>query len=51
VYTGKVMAGLIGMARAGEWRAGERVLFMHTGGMPSLFAYQPALLGQDELAP
>ena len=40
VYTGKVMAGLIGLARAGELRAGERVLFLHTGGMPSLFAYQ-----------
>jgi D-cysteine desulfhydrase len=51
VYTGKVMAGLIGLARAGELRAGERVLFVHTGGMPSLFAYQPELLGQRELPP
>ncbi len=51
VYTGKVMAGLIGLARAGELRAGERVLFLHTGGMPSLFAYQPELLGQRELPP
>jgi D-cysteine desulfhydrase len=51
VYTGKVMAGLIGLAREGEWRAGERVLFLHTGGMPSLFAYQPELLGQRELPP
>jgi D-cysteine desulfhydrase len=51
VYTGKVMAGLIGLARAGELRAGERVLFMHTGGMPSVFAYQRVLLGQDEVAP
>jgi D-cysteine desulfhydrase len=52
VYTGKVMAGLIGLARAGEWRSGERVLFMHTGGLPSLFAYQSVLLepGAD-LAP
>jgi D-cysteine desulfhydrase len=51
VYTGKVMAGLIGLAREGELRAGERVLFLHTGGMPSLFAYQPELLGQRELPP
>jgi len=52
VYTGKVMAGLIGLARAGELRAGERVLFVHTGGMPSLFAYERTLLGgQTDLAP
>jgi D-cysteine desulfhydrase len=50
VYTGKVMAGLIGLARTGELGAGERVLFMHTGGMPSLFAYQRVLLGQDVVA-
>jgi D-cysteine desulfhydrase len=51
VYTGKVMAGLIGLARAGELRAGERVLFLHTGGMPSLFAYQAVVLGQSDIAP
>jgi D-cysteine desulfhydrase len=51
VYTGKVMAGLIGLARAGELRAGERVLFLHTGGVPSVFAYQRVLLGQDDVAP
>jgi len=46
VYTGKVMAGLIGLARAGEWRAGERVLFLHTGGLPSLHAYEHVVLGE-----
>jgi D-cysteine desulfhydrase len=51
VYTGKVMAGLIGLARAGELRAGERVLFIHTGGVPSLFAYERVLLGLDSVAP
>jgi D-cysteine desulfhydrase len=45
VYTGKVMAGLIGLARAGEFRAGERVLFLHTGGLPSLHAYERIVLG------
>ena len=45
VYTGKIMAGLIGLAREGYFRDGERVLFMHTGGMPGLFAYQPEVLG------
>ncbi|MGE0315305.1 MAG: D-cysteine desulfhydrase [Lautropia sp.] len=43
VYTGKVVAGLIGMARAGRWSADQRVLFLHTGGMPLLFA-NPASL-------
>jgi D-cysteine desulfhydrase len=46
VYTGKVMAGLIGLARAGELRPGERVLFLHTGGMPSLHAYERVVLGE-----
>lgn len=46
VYTGKIMAGLIGLARAGEFRPGERVLFLHTGGLPSLFPYQDTLLAQ-----
>ncbi len=51
VYTGKVMAGLIGMARAGRLRAGERVLFLHTGGLPSLHAYEPVVLGRQPAAP
>jgi D-cysteine desulfhydrase len=40
VYTGKAMAGLIGMTRSGEIQKGERVLFLHTGGSPALYAYQ-----------
>jgi D-cysteine desulfhydrase len=51
VYTGKTMAGLIGLARSGELRPDERVLFIHTGGMPSLFAYQRVVLGQESVAP
>ena len=53
VYTGKIMAGLIGLARAGTLRAGERVLFLHTGGLPSLHAYEHTLLraAPDSLAP
>ena len=44
VYTGKVMAGLIGMCRKGEIKAGERVMFLHTGGMPALHVYEQVLL-------
>jgi len=46
VYTGKIMAGLIGLARQGELRPDENVLFLHTGGLPSLHAYE-----KDVLAP
>lgn len=43
VYTGKTMAGLIGLIRRGEWGRGQRVLFLHTGGSPALYAYQDVL--------
>ena len=50
VYTGKIMAGLIGLARAGRWKAGQRVLFMHTGGLPSLHVYEDVVLGRTSVA-
>ena len=43
VYTGKAMAGLIGLVRRGHFRTGDNVLFVHTGGSPALFAYQDVL--------
>ena len=43
VYTGKAMAGLIGLVRRGHFRASDNVLFIHTGGSPALFAYQDIL--------
>ena len=43
VYTGKAMAGLIGLVRERAFRPGERVLFVHTGGSPALYAYQDVL--------
>jgi D-cysteine desulfhydrase len=46
VYTGKIMAGLIGMAREGTFKPGENVLFLHTGGLPSLHAYEAEVLGE-----
>lgn len=39
VYTGKAMAGLIGLARAGRFSRSDTVVFVHTGGLPGLFAY------------
>ena len=40
VYTGKVMAGLVALARQGAFAPGARVLFVHTGGGPALFGYE-----------
>lgn len=39
VYSGKGMAGLIAQILNGEIDADETVVFLHTGGMPGLFAY------------
>jgi D-cysteine desulfhydrase len=44
VYTGKAAAGLIGLIRQGAFKAGEKVLFLHTGGSPALYAYQASIL-------
>lgn len=49
VYTGKIMAGLIGLARQGYFKPNAKVLFMHTGGLPSLDVYQDVVLGRTEL--
>lgn len=48
VYTGKIMAGLIGLARQGFFKPDENVLFMHTGGLPSLHVYEDVVLGREK---
>jgi D-cysteine desulfhydrase len=50
VYTGKIMAGLIGLVRQGFFKPGENVLFLHTGGLPSLHAYEAVVLGKTPVA-
>ena len=40
VYTGKGMAGMISMLRAGGFEADEDIIFVHTGGSAALFAYR-----------
>jgi 1-aminocyclopropane-1-carboxylate deaminase/D-cysteine desulfhydrase-like pyridoxal-dependent ACC family enzyme len=37
-YTGKGFAGLLGNAATGCWGPGEDVVFVHTGGLPAVFA-------------
>lgn len=47
VYTGKAMHGLVEAIQRGDVPRGSRVLFVHTGGLPGLFAqgdtFAPAL--------
>ncbi len=43
VYTGKAMAGLIGLIRQEHFRRDQHVVFWHTGGQPALFAHASAL--------
>ncbi len=45
VYTAKAMAGLIDHVRRGEVDAGTTVVFLHTGGVPALFAHAEVLNG------
>jgi D-cysteine desulfhydrase len=45
VYTGKIMAGLIGLSRQGYFKSTDNVLFLHTGGATSLHAYESVILG------
>jgi D-cysteine desulfhydrase len=44
VYTGKAAAGLLDLIQKGHFKQGEKVLFLHTGGSPGLYAYQDVLL-------
>jgi D-cysteine desulfhydrase len=37
-YTGKAMAGLIDLSKRGFFKKNDNVLFLHTGGSPSLYA-------------
>ena len=39
VYSGKGFSGLIDLVRKGHFKKGENVVFLHTGGSVSLFAY------------
>ena len=38
VYTAKAAAGLIRWVREGRFLAGDRIVFLHTGGHPAVFA-------------
>ena len=44
VYTGKAMAALIDHVERGLLTDRDAVIFLHTGGLPALFAYRDAIL-------
>lgn len=48
VYAGKAMSGLIAMIREGRFDKDDTVVFVHTGGMPALFAYTGVFAPQDD---
>jgi L-cysteate sulfo-lyase len=39
VYSGKGLAGLIALIQSGRWTKDQDIVFIHTGGAPSLFVY------------
>ena len=43
VYTAKALAGLLAQVRSGAFAARDTVVFIHTGGLPVLFAELPAI--------
>ncbi|MDX1514776.1 MAG: D-cysteine desulfhydrase family protein [Gammaproteobacteria bacterium] len=43
IYSGKALAGLMGLVRAGAFPSDANVLFLHTGGTPALFGYRTRL--------
>jgi len=45
VYTGKAMAGLVDLIRKGRFSSTDTVVFIHTGGIPALFAYHEEFTG------
>jgi 1-aminocyclopropane-1-carboxylate deaminase/D-cysteine desulfhydrase-like pyridoxal-dependent ACC family enzyme len=44
VYTAKAMAGLMDDVRQSRLAASDRVVFIHTGGTPAVFAYRDELI-------
>ena len=46
VYTAKSFAGVIGLYREGVFNNGQNILYLHTGGMPAIFAYEDEITEQ-----
>jgi len=48
VYSGKSMAGLIDLIRKSKFRPEENVIYIHTGGFPSIFTYNREIIDYCE---
>ncbi len=44
VYTAKTFAGLLHLVNAGKIQTEQKVVMVHTGGLPALFGYQNELV-------
>ncbi|MEM2041278.1 MAG: D-cysteine desulfhydrase family protein [Nitrososphaerota archaeon] len=51
VYSGKAMAGLIDMIQQGQIDTHANVVFIHTGGIPAVFAYKDLLFKKTQSLP
>jgi L-cysteate sulfo-lyase len=40
VYTGKAFAGMLDLVEKGQLGSNEPIIFLHTGGLPALFAFE-----------
>jgi len=47
VYSGKAFAGLLSDIHAGKFENGSKILFVLTGGLPGLFAYESTFANQS----
>lgn len=47
VYSGKAMAAMIDMIRSGRWSKDQQLVFVHTGGAATLFAYQDSFSSRE----
>jgi L-cysteate sulfo-lyase len=47
VYTGKAFAGLLDLIEKGRLSKDEPIIFLHTGGLPALFAFEERFLQND----
>ena len=45
VYTGKAMSGLMDFIKKGRFKSTDTIVFVHTGGVAALFAYDREIVG------
>jgi len=44
VYTGKGLSGVVDLIKKERFKSSDTIVFVHTGGIPALFAYQPEVV-------